>query len=76
MTTDDFLKNFVAQLEETDANIVTIRTKFRDLEEWSSLSALAIMAMVDEEYDVILKGDDIQNCQTIEDIYIIVKSRI
>jgi acyl carrier protein len=31
--------------------------------------------MVDEEYDVKVKGDDIRNSSTIEDLYNIVKSR-
>jgi len=31
--------------------------------------------MVDEEYDVELKGDDIRNSQTIQDIFNIVKSK-
>jgi acyl carrier protein len=51
-------------------------TKFRDIEEWSSLMALSIIAMVDEKYNVKIKGDDIRNSQTFEDLYNIVKSRL
>ena len=56
-------------------NLITPETKFRELEEWSSLVALGVIAMVDEEYGVKIKGDDIRNSQTINDIYEIVKSR-
>jgi acyl carrier protein len=31
--------------------------------------------MVDEEYEVTLKGDDISNSNTIEDLFNLVKSR-
>jgi acyl carrier protein len=31
--------------------------------------------MVDEEYDVTLKGDDIRNSSTVEDLFNVVKSR-
>ena len=31
--------------------------------------------MVDEEYDVALKGDDVKNAKTIEDLFNTVKSK-
>jgi len=36
---------------------------------------LSVIAMVDEEYDVTIKGDDIRNSSTIEDLFNIVKSK-
>ena len=50
-------------------------TVFKGLDEWSSLTALSVIAMVDEEYDVTLRGDDILNANTIEDLFNIVKSK-
>jgi len=70
-----FIKSFADQFDESDKIIFTEKTKFRELEEWSSLMALAIIAMVDEQYDIKLKGDDIRNSMTIEDLYKIVNSR-
>lgn len=69
MEINKFIEHFAEQLEETDATELTATTKFRELEEWSSLIALSIIAMVDEEYDVTLKGDDIINAITIEDLF-------
>ena len=37
--------------------------------------SLAIIAMVDEEYGVRIKGDDIKNANTIEDLFKIALSR-
>lgn len=54
----------------------TSETKFKELEEWSSLTALSVIAMIDEEYDVKIKGDDVRNSQTVNDLYEIVKSRL
>ena len=76
MELQDFLKNFKSQFEDTDTSLFTPETRFRDLEEWGSLIALSVMAMVDEEYSVKLKGDEIRNSITIEDLYKIVKSRM
>ncbi len=75
MNIQDFVANFAAQFDETDASAFAPDTKFHSLEEWSSLMALSIIAMADDEYDVKLKGDDIRNSKTIEDLFNIVKSR-
>lgn len=75
MDLKDFIENFASQFEDTDASAIKAETKFRELDEWSSLLALSVIAMVDEEYDVQLKGDDIRKADTIEDLYNIVKSR-
>ncbi|MBO7605998.1 MAG: acyl carrier protein [Paludibacteraceae bacterium] len=74
-TLDEFVVLFAEQLDETDPSNVTAQTKFRELEEWSSLLALSLISMVDEEFDVTLKGDDVKNSETIEDVYNIVVSK-
>lgn len=76
MDLQEFVQHFAEQFDETDASIFTPQTKFHDLEEWSSLIGLSIIGMVDEEYDVALKGNDVKGSVTIEDLYNIVKSRI
>ena len=75
MELQKFIENFAAQFDDTDASVFTAETVFHDLEEYSSLIALSLIAMVDEEYDVQIKGDDMRSCVTIEDLYNIVKSR-
>lgn len=76
MELKDFIQNFADQFDDTDASVFTQETKFKELEEWSSLTALSVIAMIDEEYDVKIKGDDVRNSQTINDLYEIVKSRL
>ena len=75
MELKDFIENFASQFEETDASVFAPETRFHELEEWNSLTALSIIAMVDEEYDVTLKGDDIRKADTIEDLFKIVQSK-
>lgn len=69
MDFEDFLANFSDLFCDEDTTTFTKDTVFRDLMEWSSLMALSVLAMVDEEYDVKLKGDDIRASKTIGDIY-------
>jgi len=76
MEIKNFVENFAAQFEMTDASELTANTKFKDLGEWSSLMALSIIAMVDEEYNVAIKGKDIRESETIEDLFNVVKERV
>ena len=75
MEIKEFIENFAAQFDDTDPAEITPATVFKDLDEWSSLTALSIIAMVDEEYDTTLKGDDIKNADTVEDLFNVVKSK-
>lgn len=75
MEREDFLENFASQFDETDVSLIQFETIFKDIDEWSSLLALSIIAMADEEYNVKLKGDDIKNSHTVEDLYDLVASR-
>ena len=72
MNIQEFIGNFAAQFDDTDEALITPDTKFKQLDEWSSLTALSIIAMVDDEYDVILKGNDINNSETIQELFDIV----
>lgn len=76
MELKDFIENFADQFEDTDPNEIKADTVFHDLDEYSSLIALSIIAMVDEEYDVQLKGDDMRAAVTVEDLFNTVKSKI
>lgn len=75
MELNDFISNFASQFDETEASVFQANTKFKELDEWTSLMALSIIAMVDDEYAVALKGDDIKKSITIEDLFNIVKSK-
>ena len=69
MNLQDFIENFADQFDDTDKAVFTGETRFKELDEWSSLTALSIIAMVDDEYDVIIKGNDIINSETIQDLF-------
>lgn len=60
---------------ELEGNQIDLQTRFRDLENWDSLSFLSILAMIDEEYDVIIEGNDFRNLITINDLVNEIKRR-
>ena len=76
MNLDQFIENFADLLDETDPDTINAATRFKELEEWSSLVALSVIAMIDEEYDVEFRGEDIRTSSTVEDLYNIVDSRV
>lgn len=69
MDINEFIANFAGQFDDTPADQIKPDTIFGELDEWSSLTALSVIAMVDEEYGVTLKGDDIKNSTTVQDIF-------
>lgn len=74
MELKEFITNFAKQFDETDATVIKADTNFKDLDEWSSMIALSIIAMIDAEYDVQVKGTDIRDSNTIEDLFNKVKA--
>ena len=76
MQINNLIVKIAKQFDEADNIVIKADTKFRDLEGWSSLIALSIIAMVDEEYNVKIKGDEIREAQTIEDLFNIIQSKI
>ena len=75
MDSNLFIKNFASQFDDEPEGL-TLETHFREVEGWASIVALSIMAMCDEEYDVILSANEMENANTVADIYNIVRSRI
>ena len=75
-TLEEFVALFAEQFDDTDVNEFKGETKFRDLDEWSSIIGLSIIAMVDEEFEVALKADDMKKAITIGDLYEIVKEKL
>lgn len=72
----EFLEKFTDLFDDTEPETITLETDFKKLEEWSSLIALSLIAMADEQYNVRLTGDEIRNATTILDIKDIVESKV
>lgn len=68
-TIEEFVELFGELFDDIDTSDFSPETNFRDNEEWSSLIGLSVIAMVDDEFDVTLVGDDIKGSNTIGEIY-------
>jgi acyl carrier protein len=75
MTKEEFLKGFRDQFDDTDANLITFETNFKELEEWSSMMALIIIAFIDENYSKSITGEDFRTSITVEDLYQLINKK-
>ena len=76
MTTTQFISTLEAEFDELEPGTLKPDTDFRDLDEWSSMHALIIIALIDTEYDVTITGEDLSSIKTASELYEIVKSRM
>lgn len=75
MELNDFILKMVDQFDETDSSELTPNCVFQELEEWSSLTALGIMAFVKTEYNKTITGREVRSCITIQDLFELVKNK-
>lgn len=69
MTLQEFIEAFAAEFDDTELSVFKPETEFKTLDEWSSLTALSIISMIDEQLDKTVTGADIRSSKTIEDLY-------
>jgi len=69
MDIKEFIEKFAEAIEVEEAEVLTPETEFRDLDEWSSLSVMLLIAFYDEEFEKELTQDQIKASKTIEDLY-------
>ena len=70
----EFLEKLKEALEIEDREL-SINDKFREYPEWDSLAFLSVIAMIDEEYDVIIEGKDFRKLETVGDIISAINER-
>ena len=68
MDIKEFIENFAGEFDETPMEMFTPETDYKSLDEWNSLTALSIVAMVDEVYNKTITGADLRNHTTIQEL--------
>ena len=65
----EFIENLVDQFDDVDINELKEDTAFQELEDWSSLSVMSIIAMAKTQYGKKITGRDVRACKTVKDLY-------
>lgn len=69
MDIKEFIEKFAEAIEVDDVEVLTAETRFRELDEWSSLSVMLLIAFYDEEFGKELTQAQIKSADTLQDLY-------
>lgn len=75
MELKEFVANFADQFDETDPEEIQAETKFHELEEWSSLTGMSVIALAKTEYGKTITGKEIRECETVENLFNLIKNK-
>ena len=76
MDLDQFVLDFAECFDDTEAEVFSPNLNFKGLEEWSSLQGLTIIAMCRKNYGVRISGAEIQEADTIQDVFNLVMGKV
>ena len=75
MNLEEFVNYFAEQFDDTDPSEIQADTAFHDLEEWSSLTGMSVIAMAKTIYGKSLTGSELRSCVTVEDLFNLLSSK-
>lgn len=73
---DTFIEKLEEQFEELEKGALTFETEFRQLEEWTSMQALVVIASFDWEYGVTITAEELKGAKTVMDLFNIVQLKV
>ena len=75
MQSEDFIQKFAACFHQTEPASIQAETKFRELEEWGSMLALIVIAMIDGNFDKTITAEDLKSTNTVAELFEVVKKK-
>lgn len=64
----------VKEVLEIEDREVQLEDKFKEYDEWDSLANLSLVAMLDDEFGVVIDNQKFKNMQTLQELFDEVKS--
>ena len=75
MKIDLFIEQLEEEFDELEPGTLKAETNFKDLDDWSSMYALIIIALIDMEYDVTITGEELKTVETVQQLFDLMKSK-
>lgn len=75
MELNEFISAFAEQFDDTDVSEITPDCEFHELDEWSSLTGMGVIAMAKTVYGKTITGKEIRECETVEDLFNLISSK-
>lgn len=75
MEINEFVANFAEQFDDTCPSEIQPSTVFHDLEEWSSLTGMGVIALAKTQYGKTITGSELKACIIVEDVYNLINNK-
>lgn len=73
---NEFTRLLEEEFDDIESNTLTPETSYRNIPDFSSMHALIIIAFIDNQFDVLLTGQELKNTTTVKDLYHLVSQKI
>lgn len=61
--------NLVKEALEINQRSLVMSDKFKEFEEWDSLSQLTLIAELDDQFGVVIRMDDFKEINTLQELF-------
>jgi len=75
MEINEFVRHFENAIFGIDPETLTQETRFREIDQWESITTLCLLSMIDTEYNVQIGEMDLNRCDTLRDLFNLVTSK-
>lgn len=75
MTLEEFVIEIEDAFEIQERGTLLPDTDYKNFEEWDSMHALILIALIDTEFDLLVSGNDLKNLVTVREVYELIQDR-
>jgi len=76
MEINDFFNKFKDQYADYDEIILTLDMDFRKVDSYDSLTGMAILVMIQDEFNLDMTDDEYKSLHSVREVFNYIKSRI
>ena len=75
MEIKEFIENFAEQFDDIELSDIQPNTRYKELEECSSITAMSLIAMAKTQYGKTITGLEVRSCTTVEELFNLIASK-
>ncbi len=75
MENKTFLEKFTEQFIDCDDITIELDSNFRDIDSFDSLTGMAIIMMIEDEYEKKIEDQEFKSCKTVQELFDLVQSK-
>jgi len=75
MEIQELISHIENEFEELQEGSLKSTSSIKEMDGWSSMHALILIALVDSHYDILLTGEELRNVESVQDLFDTICSR-